>query len=69
MGRKPDYILKISTRNSKGEKSSGRIGVAWRDKTKDWISVQLDPGASFDWRDDIYINLYPFQEGDVVDEA
>jgi hypothetical protein len=58
MGRKPDLVLKVT--NKANDQKSGRLGVAWEDPKTGWISIQLDPGTSLRWTDNIYINLYPY---------
>lgn len=60
MGRKPDYTLKLMVKD--GEARTNRAGVAW-ENSSGTIQITLDPGIVLDWRDDIYITLFPNGEG------
>lgn len=54
---KPTHVLKLVMKQ--GEIRNNRAGVGWATK-EGWISITLDPGIVLDWRDQYYINLYPY---------
>jgi hypothetical protein len=55
-GRKPDFVLYVKP---KAEGSHGRrVGSAWSNDDGSF-AIKLDPAVLLDWRDEVYISLYP----------
>jgi len=63
--RKPDLKLRVSMKDPK-DKRANTIGSAWVNKAG-YITLKLDPAVVLDWRDEVYITLFP--EDDDVKEG
>lgn len=59
-GMRPDYQLRVKPKN--GEGGSSNVGVAWRNDKG--INIRLNAGVHLDWRDDLFIGLYPLDSQD-----
>lgn len=58
--RKPDFNLKVKC---KGTGVTATVGVAWMSPDECSISIQLNPGTVLSWHDNLYITLFPREEG------
>jgi hypothetical protein len=63
-GRAPDFVLKVKSKTSTAR--TRRCGVAWANVEGEGIasiSIQLDPCTVISWNDEVFITLFPFEEG------
>jgi len=58
-GIKPTHRLRIKAKTSG---ATGEVGVGWLDQEDGHVSLRLNPGIVLDWRDDVYLTLFPVDD-------
>lgn len=56
--RPPDYILSVKDRETN---VSTKVGAGWLNE-KGHISVRINPCVVIDWKDDVFVTLFPNDE-------